>query len=151
MDRITKRLVIALSLSVSVNLFFAGFAVARHLLWQRSFAMHGPMLGPRGFMGHAGLGNASPDVRRILEQQGGTLREQHGALRAARAKVSEALKTDPFDKARLGTALAELQAQTSRMQSTMHATLVEVAASLDASQRKRLANAPWLLRAPGMR
>jgi uncharacterized membrane protein len=65
--------------------------------------------------------------------------------------VSDALQTDPLDKARLGSALAELQAQTSKVQSTMHATLVEVAASLDASQRKRLANAPWFLREPGLR
>jgi uncharacterized membrane protein len=149
MDRTTKRLVIALALSVSVNLFFAGFAVARRVMMHRAWQAQGPMLGPRGFLGRAGLGNAGPRARGILEQRRGALRQHHGALRAARDKVREALGAEPFDKARLETALTELHAQTAQMQSTMHATLVELAASLDAAQRKRLANAPWLLRGPG--
>jgi uncharacterized membrane protein len=145
MDRINKRLAIGLALSLSINLFVGGFVVARRVLMHRGFAAHAPMLEPRGFLGRAGLGSSGPRVQRVLELERGTLREQHGALRAARAKVRAALEAEPFDKTQLESALQELHAQTSQVQSTMHRTLVEIATSLDAAQRKHLANAPWLL------
>jgi uncharacterized membrane protein len=146
MDRMNRRLVIGLVLSVSINLFFGGFVVARRVLMHRGFPAHAPMLEPRGFLARAGLGSAGPGVQRVLELKREALREQHSALRTTRAKVRTVLETEPFDKGRLESVLGELRAQTWEIQSTMHSTVVELATSLDAAQRKRLASAPWLLR-----
>jgi uncharacterized membrane protein len=109
------------------------------------------MLGPHGFLGRAGLDHAGPNVQRIVASKRELLRGQREGLQAARREVRAALEQQSFDRARLQAALEKLRAQTSQMQATMHDTLMELAVSLDGPQRKRLANAPWLLRPPGIR
>ncbi len=145
MDRTTRRLVVALCVSLGLNLFGAGFVVARRVLQHRHGEQHGAMLGPRGFLGRAGLRDAGPNLQRIVGAKRDQLRAQRAGLRAARDEVRAALVQEPFDRAKLEAALAKLRAETTQMQATMHQTLVELAASLDAPQRKHLAQVPWLL------
>jgi len=151
MERTQRRLIIALALSLGANLFVAGFAVARHVLVRRAWGARAHMMEPHGFFGHVGLGGGGPQVRRVLESKGDALRAQQSAVRTAREKVRDALALEPFDRGKLDAALAELRTQTAQLQATMHAAVGEVASSLDGAQRKRLANAPWFLRAPGWR
>jgi uncharacterized membrane protein len=145
-----KRLAIALAVSVCLNLFFLGFAVGRRVhrpdrhLHERG-AMHHPgmELGPHGFLRRAGLRDAGPDVERILRERRGALRERRAAIEAARHGVAQSLRAEPFDAQRFRTALGTLQTETAQLQTQMHGAFVDVASSLSAEQRQRLAHAPW--------
>lgn len=69
------------------------------------------------------------------------MRERVEALRAARAGVVEALRAEPYDRARLEAAFAELRAQDAATAQGVHEALMELAASLDPAGRARLADA----------
>lgn len=143
MEPITKRLAIALAISLSLNLFCLGFGVAKR--------MHGghmgpPMMfGPHGFMQRAGLRDDDRKLRDILEKNRNRLHAQHSALMDARQDVRRAISADPLDDKQLDAALAQLRARSGEIQDQMHAALSQMAHALDAEQRKRLASAPWLL------
>lgn len=146
-------LVIALAISVSLNLFALGFVVARalrppHLPHPR--AEHGPFLGPHSLMREGFGPKARPLLDGVMERHGADLREERAALRKARRAVRDALLSEPFDAAALEQALAALRERTDSSQRQMHEALVELARSLPLEQRKLLARRAHALEALGM-
>lgn len=143
MNGTTRKLVIAISISLALNLFFAGFLVARAVLGRG----HGGRFGgddPHGPFG-ALMGepqawrSAEPQVRDVMKRHHESLRARGGELRQAQREVADALTAEPFDRARLERALATTRAQTEASQKEMHDGLIELAASIGPEERRRLA------------
>jgi len=146
MNGTTKRLGIALAVSLAVNLLAAGFLVSRALHLHRfpppapqgAPFDEGPFLGPRGLLGQAGSRNA-PRVREVMRAHAGELRQGRAELHAKREAVEAALRAEPFDAAALERALGELRASTNAAQERMHAAMVDLAKKLPAEERRALA------------
>jgi len=142
MTKTTKRLVIALAASVTLNLFLGGFLTARAVIG-RPHDMHhagpGPFLGPRGLFGTARLANAQPQVKQVFERHREGLRNHRRQMHEARRGVAEALTAEPFERARLERALAGARQATDASQAAMHAALVEVAEAVGPEERRALA------------
>jgi uncharacterized membrane protein len=147
MSDTTRRLAIALSISVALNLFGAGFFVSRalhrghrpHLSPAHELVDGSPFMGPRGLLGDGMPPQLAPRVREVMRAHGKQLREGRGELREHRRAVEQALRAEPFDAAALATTLAALRASTHAAQERMHAALVDVAKTLPPEQRRALA------------
>lgn len=124
MDGLTKKLVLALSVSVALNLFLLGFGAARML--GRRGASRGPRDMPAALHAHW-----RPHQER--------LRPVRKRVRDARGAVHAQLTSEPFDRAALSASLAALREATGRGQEAFHAALVDMAAQLDAEGRRALA------------
>jgi len=143
---IPRRYWIALGLSVTFNLFFAGLIAQRALHFrtarqQLQAADAGKTEG--GFLLRSGLLRATPEVRAVLEREQAHVRARRVALADARNEARAALQTEPLDAAQLSQALSEVRERTAPLQADLHAVLQEVASKLNAAQRKRIANALW--------
>ncbi len=128
----TKRMAVALAISVAVNLLLGGFLLGRgmhpseeHHLAMRPgpSAMRARERGPwRGFVqGHRD-----------------ELRARQGALRAARRDAREALAKKDFDAAALARSLAAIRAETARGQEELHRALVDAAKGATPEQRREM-------------
>jgi uncharacterized membrane protein len=143
----TRRLAIALSISVAFNMFGAGFLVSR--AWHRRQAHHpaahelvdvSPFMGPRGLLGEGAPPHVAPRVREVMRAHGEKLRAGRAEMREQRRAVEQALRAEPFDAAALSTALAGLRTSTNAAQERMHAALVDVAKALPPEERRGLAS-----------
>lgn len=150
-----RRLVIALCISLAVNVFAAGFVVARALhrserVRERAGerAMHGPFMGPRGLLGLDAGAKARPVVTELMKRHGEGFRAERSELRKSRRAVHDALAADTFDAAQLERALTDLRARTQSSQARMHVALVELARSLPPEQRRGLAKRAHVLEMP---
>lgn len=131
-------LMVALALSVTLNLFLLGFGAAR---W-----FHGPhdMHGPGAMRGMPRRGGplAMRELMRDLpEPRRQALRDTRQQLRGAQTAVRDALTAEPFDRDRLLHAFEQLQRSSSEAQRLMHENMAEIAPRLNADQRARLARA----------
>lgn len=127
-----KRLLIGLVLSVGLNLFLVGFLVARGIGHRPP-----PHRGPGPFHAHEVFDvGRSPEMRARFERRKDELRPKHRALRDARKGVEEALLAEPYDRARVESALAELRKETGAMQEGMHRALLDIAEELGPEQRR---------------
>ena len=141
----SRRVSIALALSLALNVFLGSFIAAR-VLHRGSRSAHedghmayGPFLGPRGML-RDGKGPGADAARDLMRRRGEAFRAERGRLRAARAAVATALSSEPFDAEALTRALAELRASTARSQQLMHTSLVELARALPLEKRRELAH-----------
>jgi uncharacterized membrane protein len=153
----TRRLVIALSISVALNLFLLGFMSARGLgrREHRHPPPHRPhpaqvdeRPGPRaGGAPHVNAPRMLRKARRlglgeeaqaVLKEQRAAMRERRKGLRAARESVARAMTAEPFDPAALEAAFDAQRQAHSAAQAAAHATMVELASKLDADGRARL-------------
>jgi uncharacterized membrane protein len=161
MTPLSKRLIIALVVSVAVNLLiggiFAGAAINRsRLRAERAHAMlgaRGP--GPREGRPHDDGPRGEPGEERGRREgrgprRGGPFsgllaghREEMHARREAtvkvRAGVVEALRHEPFDPAALERSLGALRSETATTQELLHKTILDTARSGDAEARAKLA------------
>jgi Spy/CpxP family protein refolding chaperone len=146
MTPLVRKLVIALAVSVALNLFGFGFLVARGLRHREGpMAMHGPGMhppagldfGPRRMM--RGVRELGPNAAEFMDARREAMRAHHRALRDAQDAVNKALTAEPFAPAALAAALADLRARQSAAAQAAHGALVELATKLDASQRRMLA------------
>lgn len=137
MSPMTRKLAIALCVSLALNLFLAGFLAARAAFGRRP---HGPRdpRGPFAAMMEGEPGEADV-VREVMRRHHDALRGERSRLRDARREVTEALAADPFERARLERALAETRAHTAASQRAMHDALVEIVDGLEPEQRGRFA------------
>ncbi|HEY6556721.1 MAG TPA: periplasmic heavy metal sensor [Polyangiaceae bacterium] len=120
MTPLAKRLAIGLLISIALNLLCAGFLLGRGLR------------GGRGRQGPArsledGQALRHPALRRAYEAERGHVKGRRDAVRQARARVSEALRIEPFQPARLEQSLAELRSETTKTQELVHRALVKAA------------------------
>lgn len=164
MTPLSKRLIIALVVSVAVNLLlgglFVGAAIQRHRMRAERAMMMPP---PRGF----GPREAGPrdddrsprgerrfhDRREAREREGrgfrrgplfggllaDDLRPRRAVMAKARADVHEALVHEPFDPAALERSLAAFGTETTTTQDILHKRIVELAKK-DADTRAKLAH-----------
>jgi hypothetical protein len=123
-SRSLKLLVVALAVSVVLNIFGFGFFVAR--MARRS---------------HDGRGNSS--LREKWKEQAGPLRGRREAVERARRAVREALVAEPFDSQALTAALASLRAETNETQEALDQALVRFALGLGPEERRKLAESRW--------
>lgn len=138
MNGATKRLAIALAISVAANLFVAGFVIARAVYHvPHHEGMHGPFLGPHGMMRDQ-RGPLADAIRGAMHRHGDAFRSQRGQLRQAQRTVHAALTAQPYDAKALASALEGLRATTTQSQKLMHDVLLELAGTLAPEQRHEL-------------
>lgn len=141
MSRPIKTLAVALALSLGLNLFLLGFWAAR--AWHKS---HGPKRGdltagglPHLFYAAKAFNDPQhPKLQRVIQSHKSKLLPRRQAVRKARREVDEALQADPFDKARLEAALANLRKETQTTQSELHSALLDLASEMTPEQRQEL-------------
>jgi Spy/CpxP family protein refolding chaperone len=145
MTPLVRKLVIALAVSVALNLFGFGFVVARGLRHRDQVVMHGPGMRPTPGMGFGprrmmhGMRDLGPAGQQMMDARREVMREHHRALRAAQDAVNTALTAEPFDPNKLNAALGELRARQAAAAQAAHGALVDLAGKLDANQRRALA------------
>jgi uncharacterized membrane protein len=143
MIRSGKALVIALALSLGLNVFLGSFIAAR-ALHRREDMVHGG--GPGPFWGLRGLlrdrkGPIADRARALMAQNRDTFHVERGRLHEAQRAVAAALTAEPFDADALARAFAELRETTAHSQQLMHRTLVDLARDLPVEQRRELLGA----------
>lgn len=168
MTPLSKRLIIALVVSVAVNLLFAGVLAGAAIHRSRLRAERGQMMpGPRGMGAREGgprnderrpKGERGPrddrddrDDRGRREGRGPRRGAMFGGLLAedmrdrretalkARAAVHDALTHEPFDAAALDRSLTALRAETATTQDILHKKMLELTRTGDAETRAKLA------------
>jgi uncharacterized membrane protein len=138
MTRSGKGLLIALAVSLSINLVLVGFLAGR---WLQSIGPppgHDPTL--MVWPAIQGLAPAERDaLRPMLRESLHASRKQIRAIRRAQRSVQESLRSETFAASDLARSLDELRRALNDSQSARHATLVEVATQLSPDERRRLA------------
>lgn len=135
MTGMQRKLAIALAVSVALNLFVLGFGAARML--GRADHPHGPWTGER--MHGRGDRERGHRMFDMIGPRSGALREHVGALRQAQRAVATTLTAEPFDRAALEAALAQLRTRQSTATEASHAALCDLASKLDVAGRRELA------------
>jgi len=130
----TKWLLAGLVVSVCLNLFLlAGMVAGR---------MHGPLGGPEGKGGMV-MATVPPDLKPIirdkLKARGSEFRVEKEKMRALRLQVADALAAEPFDPARLDTALTALEQSAGKLLHHAQEGLAQIAGELTPEQRKQWA------------
>ncbi|UCH73812.1 MAG: periplasmic heavy metal sensor [Rhodospirillales bacterium] len=138
----SRRLAIALAVSVGLNLFLAGM-IASAWIAKRHYADRpdrpaAALAGGFDFRrGLAALGDeARPIAREIRRDFAPRLRESGREVRAARQDVGALLLREDLDPAALQDAFGELRQATDNAQATMHEALIETMTRLDTDQRR---------------
>ncbi len=132
MTPLAKRLAVGLLISIALNLLCAGFLLGRGL-HRGGRARRDP---PSALEDARGLRH--PALRKVYEAQRGQVSGRRNAVRQARRRVSEALRADPFQPARLEQSLAELRDETTKTQEMLHGALVQTAREGTAATRREL-------------
>jgi len=130
--------------SLLLNVFLLGFVVAR---------LSGPPRPPRPRDRRPEVGQqfrapGPGPMRAIMEGHRDELRGGRAQIHRARGAVRDALLADPFEPARLETALGELRQATHDAQEALHEALLEAAPNLSADERAQLSRAHRLWRGP---
>ena len=147
----TRWLVVALIVSVVVNLALVGFLIG--------VSGKPPAWRPGGFDAAAGLGRLIrflPEERRseVLGPIGkdGLRREARGSFRTMRRAqhgIAEALAAEPFDPDKLDAALAAFRDQFDLSQQRSHAAFVTIMEMLTPEERRRFVETMRHMRDPG--
>ncbi|MEM1190806.1 MAG: periplasmic heavy metal sensor [Pseudomonadota bacterium] len=132
-------LLLALLLSVAVNLLVAGIVLGRMGLER---GHHEPP--PAAWAAR----ELSPETRRVVRrrmvEQLEAVRPLRRELRSAQSGVRRAVSAEDFDPQALKDALAELRRVTNRYQELLHNNLAEIAAGLPPEERSALVRAAML-------
>lgn len=129
-----RTLALVLCVSVALNLFLLGVFTAR--AWQRAElrearTAHGPRREPR---------QVEP-LRWLSDAERAELRPRRKALRALREEAEQLLRAETFDSGKFRATLEALRRETDGIQVSMHELLSSRAETVDAAQRRRLADA----------
>jgi uncharacterized membrane protein len=159
MTPLSKRLIVALVISVAMNLLIggilAGSAIQRsRLRADREHALAGPRgrghdgdreLAPRGERGERGPREGGRGARRggafggLIAGHREEMVARQSAVATARGAVRDALTHEPFDRATLERALTGLRTETTTTQELLHKAILDAAQSGDAEARSKLA------------
>ena len=141
MTATVRKLVIALTVSVALNLFGAGFAASRVLKHRQAVlgmrANAGERFGMQRMLPGAGL--LDRKAKALFEGHREQMRSHWQAISKAQQAVRSALSGEPFDRAALEQALGALRTRQTAAVEASHVALVEMAAKLDAPSRRALA------------
>ena len=134
--RTSRKLSIVLAISLALNLFLGGTFVSHWMFgdtWKRD-GFRGPLhhTAAREKLGseHQGM------VDNIWQQHRPMIRENVGAMRAARRVVRNTLIADPFDRKALDKAYADLHQRLLEARSSMAKSIGDVAEKLPAIERQ---------------
>lgn len=137
-----RNIVIALVVSLAINLFLVGTVVGGLVVGQRMKAGPPPGRGGGGGFMMAGR-ELSPEnrtaYREILRGENGEVRVKLRAVREARAEAWGELGKEPLDIAAVNRRLADARSQESAARSLLEDRVVAFAAGLPADQRTKLA------------
>ena len=147
MNKVTRRLLIALLVSASINLFLIGFITARFVLGGEKTEPFGDEANPKGPVSLFGatevLGNPKP-MKELLRKHMKDFSPKRMELREARHRIARALAAEPFDPQTLRKELDSLRQATQDSQRAIHKALVDLAISLTPQQRRMLSKSPRL-------
>lgn len=140
----TTRIRWLLVASLALNLVFAT-ALGTRLLTHRMHAGSGPISGagfpsPRALHRHLNETERSA-LRAALESRRELFREQAREARRARRDVERALLAEPFERDALDDAMQRVRQHSGGLAEHAQKAIVELAASMDAEGRQRLATA----------
>ena len=132
-----RRLGWALIASLAFNLFFVGLIGATAWRW------HNRQAQGLGFAGAGWIVQLMPDdvraqLRERSQQRRLDMRERGLEVRQAQLAVVRALAADPYDKAAVERAFAELRQRVSRVQEVMHGTIADAAQEFSPELRRSL-------------
>ena len=149
MNNNSRRMTIALAISVIFNLFLVGFVTARFVLGRPGRPGHAARIipAPSSFYARDYAGAREP-MKRFFRQHADRFEPRRKELLAVRQRVARALAAEPFDPESLRAALAELRTATADSQVALHNALVITAGSATPAERRML-SASRLLRLPG--
>ncbi len=129
-----------LAASVGLNLFLAGFWVARALR-HRDFEQR--RSAEMFHVGRALRGSKVAGVREKARAHMQRARPLRRELRAARAQVKRALEAETYNHTELESALQRLRAKSADVQEALHEALLDVADGLSVEERRALGEANW--------
>jgi uncharacterized membrane protein len=146
----SKWLMLALVVSVVLNLLLAGFVIGR---------LSGPGPVPAALDPSVGMFRVLPRLpeprREALEprvrEHFRALRDELRRMRATQRSINQALAAEPFSAEDLTAALARFRAALLASQEQNHALLVDIAADMSAAERRLLRDAMTRRRPPGHR
>jgi Spy/CpxP family protein refolding chaperone len=127
--------VVAAVVSLCLNLLLAGMIVGGR--WHDGHGRHGQFGG--GLMGSIPE-EARPLIKDVFESHKAEFDTHREAIRQARMRVAELMKSDPIDQAQLDQALGSLLQQSQAMQRFGHQVMVEVAQKLPPEVRREMAD-----------
>ncbi len=132
-----SRLGWALVASLAFNLFFVGLIGATAWRW------HNRQAQGMGFAGAGWMVQLMPEdirmqLRERMQQRRLDMRERVLEVRQAQLAVVRALAAEPYDKAAVERAFAELRQRQGRVQEVLQGTLADAAAELSPEMRKTL-------------
>jgi uncharacterized membrane protein len=142
-NQTSRRLIIALMISVSINIFLIGFVMARFLLDSRPRKEYGER---NGRIGAAQTLDDPKPIRRLLLKNTKNFEPKRKALREARQKVTRALVAVPFDSDTLKASLSDIRDNTQTSQIALHNALAGLAESLTPQERQKLSRSPYFMR-----
>lgn len=126
----SRRLAVALALSVGLNLVFAGIWIGsrfRHRHHYRESSHE--------------RGRFPSTLGKAMAERRPELAEQRRAAARARADAEAALAREPFDRAALDASLAELRRRTQASQELVHRAVGDAASTLPPERRRELGRA----------
>ena len=154
----SRWLTIVAVVSLAINLLIAG-VVAGHLLSGRHHIGREPemMRGDNRMPDRPGeaviqrMTAAVPAENRavfmaVIAEHRQQIADAGRQVRDARIKVRDAMAADPFDRAKLDQAFAELRERSQQLQASLHATVSDAASKLPPEARARLADSNRLRR-----
>jgi uncharacterized membrane protein len=135
--RSSKRLVIALGVSLALNLALIGFVAGRASI---TGMRH---LAPDPSLGAFRLVRQLPEARRealrpLIREHFRDIRPRLQQLTAAQTKIRDALDSEPYEPAELEQALGEFRAALLASQEHSHRALIRLASEMSPDERQRL-------------
>ncbi len=142
-SRAAKWLALALLLSLALNLFLGGLIAGRYFgPHHRSFARMEASDRPGQDFFRRLIGRVPAEHRGMFEDVLNAKRTDMDrasqALRESRLKVREAVRAEPFDKARLDTVFVEVRERNMALQKSVHEAMVEAVQKLPAETRRQI-------------
>ena len=125
-------LVLALLVSLAINLLIAGVVIGRHLDGGAPSRMHFEWL-------MQDLDDATRSkMRKNMHEQMKNTRPHRHDLRQAQRALHEAILTEPFEEDRVKAAMAEVRAASARLQQTMHDQMIQILSEMSAEDRTKV-------------
>lgn len=146
-SRSGKWLAVALTASLAVNVFLGGLFVGRTMGPSPVLADRGPPRGERPVQAMldrmAGALDAADRAtfETAIDRHRQRLSATGAEFREARRRTVDLMSAEPLDRPKLEKAMADLRERNQEFQRTMHAALIDVAASLPPEARQKIATA----------
>ncbi|HSE79866.1 MAG TPA: periplasmic heavy metal sensor [Alphaproteobacteria bacterium] len=142
-SRAAKWLALALLVSLGVNLFLGGLLAGRYFGPQhRTFARSEAYERPGQEFFRRLIGRVPAEHRAafedVLSAKRPDMERTSQALRESRTKIREAVRAEPFDRAKLEAAFAEVRERNMALQKSVHEAMAEAVQKLPAEARGRL-------------